>query len=114
LDNQIYTHRAEIVKALAHPLRLEIIDLLKSGKERCVCELVEALEGDQPTVSKHLSLLKSVGLVTSRKDGTKVLYQLRTPCIVNFLECIDRVLLNDLEIKQQELASIASCQSKKI
>ncbi len=106
IRQELYFHRAQVVKALAHPLRLAIIDLLSADEERCVCELVEALDYDQPSLSKHLAILKNAGVVTSRRDGTKVLYQLCTPCIKNFFDCIDRVLRTDLKNKEQGLAAL--------
>lgn len=106
MTNNLYELRAQVVKALAHPLRLQIIDLLSNQEEMCVCELVAALKCDQPTVSKHLNLMKGAGIIRSRKEGNKMLYQLCMPCAVNFLSCIDRVLQHDLEARRQELADL--------
>jgi ArsR family transcriptional regulator len=103
---ELYFHRTQVVKALAHPLRLAIVDLLSANEERCVCELVDALDCDQPSLSKHLSILKNAGVIASRRDGTKVLYRLCTPCIKNFFDCIDRVLRTGLKTKEQELAAL--------
>lgn len=108
MKQDLYQHRAEVVKALAHPLRLAIIDLLSADEERCVCELVEALDCDQPSLSKHLAILKNVGVITSRREGTKALYQLRTPCIKNCLDCIDRVIREDFRAKEQELGGLVA------
>ena len=63
-----YEARAQIMKAMAHPSRLFIIDELSKG-ERCVCELTELIGADTSTVSKHLSLLKNAGLVETDKRG---------------------------------------------
>ena len=68
-----YEVRARIVKALAHPSRLFIVDELARG-ERCVCELTEMVGADVSTVSKHLSVLKNAGLVGSRREGQQVFY----------------------------------------
>ncbi|NPV28334.1 MAG: helix-turn-helix transcriptional regulator [Firmicutes bacterium] len=106
MPHELYTFRAQVIRALAHPIRLQIIDLLSPDEERCVCELVEALGCDQPTVSKHLGVLKSAGLVTARKEGTKTFYRIRTPCVKEFLGCIDRVLKEDLKARNKELAGI--------
>jgi ArsR family transcriptional regulator len=83
--------RAQIVKAMAHPTRLFIIDEL-SRQERCVCELTEMIGADTSTVSKHLTILKSAGLVKDDKRGTSVYYQLRCPCILDFFGCIEAVI----------------------
>ena len=63
-----YEARARIIKALAHPTRLFIIDEL-SGNKRCVCELTEMIGADASTVSKHLSVLRNAGLVADEKVG---------------------------------------------
>lgn len=82
--------RAQIVKAMAHPSRLYIVDELSRG-ERCVCEITALVGADISTVSKHLSVLKKVGIVADRKDGLMVYYRLKTPCIMQFFECVESV-----------------------
>lgn len=64
-----------MLKALAHPLRFGLIELLSSG-EKCVCDLVEEFGASQPLVSHHLAILKKVGLVHDRQDATWVYYSL--------------------------------------
>ncbi len=86
-----YEARAEVLKAMAHPSRLLIVDELAKG-ERCVCELTEMIGADVSTVSKHLSLLKNAGIVMDEKRGTQVFYTLRVPCVVNFFSCVEAVL----------------------
>lgn len=103
MASDIYDLRTRVVKALANPLRLKIIDQLDQDKEKCVCELVDALGCDQPVVSKHLAVLKSAGLVTSRQEGNNVYYSLRTPCIKKFLDCIDHVLKEDMLATKKEM-----------
>ena len=83
--------RAKIVKAMAHPTRLFIIDEL-SRQERCVCELTEMIGADTSTVSKHLTILKNAGIVKDEKRGTLVYYQLHCPCILNFFGCLEEVV----------------------
>ncbi|GMV91925.1 MAG: hypothetical protein AMXMBFR82_17030 [Candidatus Hydrogenedentota bacterium] len=91
-----YEARARIVKALAHPTRLFIVDELAKG-ERCVCELTGMIGADTSTVSKHLTVLKSAGIVQDEKRGLMVYYTLRVPCIVNLFGCVEGVLLANLE-----------------
>ncbi|MHB0885957.1 MAG: ArsR/SmtB family transcription factor [Bacillota bacterium] len=66
---------AEVLKAIADPVRLRILGLLKPG-ELCVCELVAALDMTQPAVSQHLTRLKSAKLVKDRRQGQWTLYEL--------------------------------------
>ncbi len=87
---EVFEERARVLKALAHPSRLIMIDELSRG-ERCVCELTELVGADISTVSKHLSLLKEAGIVDCDKRGLKVFYRLRAPCILNFFGCIEAV-----------------------
>lgn len=86
-----YEARAKILKAMAHPSRLLIIDELAGG-ERCVCELTEMIGADMSTVSKHLSVLKSAGLVSDEKRGLQVFYTLRVPCATRLFSCIEGVV----------------------
>jgi len=87
----LYEARAKIIKAMAHPTRLFIVDEL-SRHEKCVCELTEMIGADTSTVSKHLSILKSVGIIADEKRGSQVYYTLRVPCVLNFFGCVESVL----------------------
>lgn len=94
--------RARVVKAMAHPTRLFIVDALSRG-ERCVCDLTDMVGADISTVSKHLSVLKNAGIVRDDKRGSQVWYSLRVPCIMNFFDCVEAVLRSSVE-EQLELA----------
>jgi ArsR family transcriptional regulator len=91
VDRDAYTQRATIIKAMAHPSRLIIIDALAEG-EKCVCELQRLVGADLSTVSKHLSVMKRAGIVTDRKEGLQVFYRLRVPCVLRFFDCVEAVL----------------------
>ena len=99
-----YEARAKIIKAIAHPSRLFIIEEL-SKQERCVGELTEMICADASTVSKHLSVLKNAGLVTDEKRGNSIYYTLRCPCIINFMGCVEEVL----SANAKEHANILKC-----
>jgi DNA-binding transcriptional ArsR family regulator len=83
--------RAKVFKALAHPSRLFILEQLTDG-ERCVCELTDMIGSDMSTVSKHLSVLKSAGVIQDDKRGLQVYYRLKMPCILRFFDCVGEVL----------------------
>jgi DNA-binding transcriptional ArsR family regulator len=85
-----YEEKARLMKALAHPTRLFIVDELSRG-ERCVCDLRDMVGADISTVSKHLALLKTAGVVSDDKRGQQVFYRLRTPCVLNFFACVRQV-----------------------
>ncbi len=98
-----YEVRAKIIKALAHPTRLLIVDELAEHGERCVCELTEMIGSDMSTVSRHLSQLKNAGIVTDEKRGTAVYYRLRVPCLNGFFECVESVLACNAKAQQEWL-----------
>lgn len=91
-----YEARARVVKAMAHPTRLFIIDQLAKG-ERCVCELTEMIGADVSTVSKHLSVLRNAGVVQDDKRGAQVFYALKVPCVTNFFGCVEAVIKSAAE-----------------
>jgi DNA-binding transcriptional ArsR family regulator len=78
--DEIYSSQAEIFKVLSHPVRLQILELL-SQNEACVCQLTPLLEQRQPYVSQQLMLLREIGLVTTRREGSTVFYALSCPHI---------------------------------
>jgi len=90
-DNRTMKARAEIFKALGNPARLAMVVALGKGN-LCVRDLQELVGSDMSTVSKHLTVLRSVGLVENEKRGKRVLYSLRFPCILDFLDCVDNAL----------------------
>ena len=83
--------KAEVLKALGHPTRLLIVEMLAKG-EKCVCEINEAIAADHSTISKHLSVLRNSGVVSDRKQGLKVYYKLEVPCLLKFIDCITSVI----------------------
>lgn len=88
---KLYEARANIIKALAHPSRLFIVDVLNKS-EKTVGELTDMIGADTSTVSKHLSVLKNAGLVEDAKRGTSVIYSLKCPCILDFIGCVEDVI----------------------
>ena len=85
-----YGTQARILKALAHPTRLFIVNELARG-ERCVCELTDLIGVEMPTVSRHLAVLKQAGILADEKRGSLVYYRLRVPCVLNFFKCVEAV-----------------------
>ena len=83
-----YRLQAELLKAVAHPMRLCILDILSRAGECCVCHLTAVLKQRQPYVSQHLMVLRSEGLVTDRRDGTLVYYRLADKRIGQLIELL--------------------------
>jgi ArsR family transcriptional regulator len=92
-NRSAYKRQARVMKALANESRLMIVDRLFTG-ECTVGELVKLVGSDQSTVSKHLAVLRSHGIVEDERVGSTVVYRLLTPCVVNFFQCASDVLKN--------------------
>jgi ArsR family transcriptional regulator len=105
VNKKLYQRRAEILKALAHPSRLLIVDVLNQRGELCVCDLEKVVGSDQSTVSKHLSVLKQSGIIDHRREGKNSMYRLTRPCVMEFFACIERVMKENLKEQRQLLAS---------
>jgi ArsR family transcriptional regulator len=101
-----FAKRARIIKAMAHPSRLTMLHALAAG-EKCVCDLRDLVGADLSTVSKHLSVMKKAGLVDDRKEGLRVHYRLRVPCVLDFMNCIEAVQAADGTPARQRQACCA-------
>ena len=86
----VFETEARLLALLAHPTRLQIVDLLRHG-EMCVCNMQAALNQRQAYVSQHLMALREAGLVTCRKDGLRVYYQLSDPRLLRILDQVHAV-----------------------
>ncbi len=95
-DKVKYDEMAKIIKSMAHPTRLFIVDEL-SKQDHCVCELTEMIGADTSTVSKHLTVLKNTGIVQDRKEGNNVYYSLRCSCVLSFYQCVRDVISHNVE-----------------
>jgi ArsR family transcriptional regulator len=91
MDERVLELKAEILKALAQPTRLKILELLRD-KEKCICEIVPALNGEQSNISRHISLMQKSKLVTTRKDGVKVMVKVSDPKIFEILDSVTLLL----------------------
>jgi ArsR family transcriptional regulator len=87
----VYKEKAKIFKALSHSTRLFMVDRLFS-QEMCVTDLMEGLDSDVSTVSKHLSVLKNAGIVRDERRGSMVFYSLAMPCVVDVFNCVAKEL----------------------
>ena len=103
-----YTEQAQLFKTLAHPVRLQILEILRHG-EACVCHMEALLGRRQPYISQQLMALRDAGLVDSHKDGLNVFYCLSAPAAITPL--LDVVLgsPDDSEPQQPENCSCPRC-----
>lgn len=90
-DDGRFQAQADIFKALGHPARLTMVHAMRGG-ERTVGELTEIVGSDMSTVSRHLSVLRSHGIVSARKDGTTIRCTLHMGCVSDFLTCVNAFL----------------------
>lgn len=86
-----FSYEADLFKALAHPTRIEILQLLRDG-ERCVCEIAPALGMEQSNISRHLGVMKKEGLLSSRKEGLKMIYRVEDPQVFQLLDAAREIL----------------------
>ncbi len=91
MDEKVVELKAEILKALAQPTRLRILECLRNG-EKCICEIIPAINGEQSNISRHISLMQKSHLVTTRKDGVKVMVKVRDPKIFEILDNVSLLL----------------------
>jgi ArsR family transcriptional regulator len=101
----LYEKQADIAGAIAHPLRIAILNFLKEG-EQCVCNIAEHVGSERSNVSRHLSIMVNAGILTYRKDGLNVIYSLKCPCIVDFFSCITRILRQQAKENKKLLKAI--------
>jgi ArsR family transcriptional regulator len=91
MDERVLEMKAEVLKVLAQPTRLKILECLRNG-EKCICEIVPALNGEQSNISRHISLMQKSHLVTTRKDGVKVMVKVSDPKVFEILDSIGLLL----------------------
>ena len=87
MDSEIAQHVAEVLKAVAHPVRLQIIELLETG-EQCVGDIVKKLDIPQAVASQQLGLMKDKQVLQSRRKGTSVFYDIKNKNVIKLLHCV--------------------------
>jgi DNA-binding transcriptional ArsR family regulator len=101
----LFEKQAEIAKAMAHPLRIAIVNFLKDG-EQCVCDIAEYVGSERSNVSRHLSVMVKAGVLEYRKEGLKVMYKLKCVCILDFFLCVTGVLKQQARENEKVLKAI--------
>ena len=92
-------------QALAHPTRIEILQLLKNKDEMCVCEIVEKLKKDQSNISRHLNALKRSGIVEFRGEGVKTFYKIKHNEAYKIIELVKSILYRQVKEGQKILTA---------
>jgi len=89
LDIQKLDQAASKLRAVAHPMRIAIIELLTDNKKLSVTEIYKRLKIEQASASHHLNILKTQGLLESKRDGKKIHYSLKQHTLSNLIACIN-------------------------
>jgi len=105
MEDRTIALKAEILKALAQPTRLKILECLRGG-ERCICEIVPAINGEQSNISRHISLMQKSRLISSRKDGVKVMVKIQDPQIFALLDRVNKILKRQMLEQKKIMAKL--------
>ena len=92
------SYLADVLKSLAQPTRLKIIDFLRSG-ERCVCEIFPAIGEEQSNTSRHLAYMQTHGILTRRKEGVKIYYAVKHPEVFAIIDLATAVVKREIEVR---------------
>ena len=91
MEDRVLELKAEILKILAQPTRMKILECLRDG-EKCICEIVPAINGEQSNISRHISLMQKSHLVSTRKEGVRVMVKVSDPNVFEILDSIGLLL----------------------
>jgi len=87
---------SNVFKALAHPIRIQIVKFLRNG-EMCVCDILPNIDSEQSNTSQHLTVLKNQGIVESKKDGAKVIYSIKNNEVYEMIDIAEAIILRQIE-----------------
>ncbi len=104
METRAYEWQARMARALAHPTRIAILEVLRRG-EVCVCEMSPELEASQANVSQHLAVLRDSNLVTARREGTRVIYGVTDERVFQVLDLMGSIAYDQLDAARQALAA---------
>lgn len=96
MNTKVYELKASLLSALGHPNRLRILEFLQ-GEEKCNCDIYPALHLEQSNLSRHMRVLQEAGIVSARKEGLRVYYQVIDPKIYRILEIVTEIVKNHLK-----------------
>jgi ArsR family transcriptional regulator len=105
MDERTIQLKSEVLKALAQPTRLKILECIRKG-EKCICEIVPEINGEQSNISRHISLMQKSHLITTRKDGVKVMAKVTGPEVFEILDKVGLLLKRELTEQRKILAQI--------
>ena len=95
MEEKAIEMKGEMLKALAQPTRLKILELLRGG-EKCICEIVPAINGEQSNISRHISLMQKTHLISTRKEGVRLMVKVRDSRIFDILDQVGAILKSQI------------------
>lgn len=104
LPYDLYEKQALVAQALAHPVRIAILNVLRQGPH-CVQDITHHVCGKQSNVSRHLSMMVAAGILTYQKQGLRVVYNIKTRCVLRFFDCLSACLKEQFQA-ERKLAKI--------
>lgn len=89
---------SDVLKSLAQPTRLKIIDFLSAG-ERCVCEIFPAIDEEQSNTSRHLNYMQTHGILSRRKEGVKIFYAVKHPEVLAIIDLAAVIVKHEIIVR---------------
>ncbi len=105
MSETYFKKSAGIFKALAHPTRIKILEILKNG-ELCVCKIYEALDLEQSNVSQHLKVLRDKDVLKTRRNGPMIMYRISRPEVISMLNESEKFIKGSLADTFEELKGV--------
>jgi len=105
MDERAIQLKSEVLKALAQPTRLKILECIRGG-EKCICEIVPEINGEQSNISRHISVMQKSNLITTRKDGVRVLVKVKEPEVFDIIDRVGAFLKKQIQEQRRILARI--------
>ena len=99
MATSIYELKANVLKALSHPARIQILECLKE-KKLCQCEMSPLLKIEQYNFSRHVSALKSAGVLRTWKEGVRLMFEVTDPCVYDILNNAKKLLKQRIKTEQ--------------
>jgi len=97
-DENLIEIESDFLRAIAQPTRLRILYFLKDG-EKCACEIIPKMKEDQSNISRHLTHMKDVGILESRKEGVSVYYKIKDKRVFTLLSLVDEMIKSEIKEK---------------
>jgi ArsR family transcriptional regulator len=105
-DEDLIQIESDFLKAIAQPTRLKILYFLKGG-ERCACEIIPKMKEDQSNISRHLTHMRDMGILESRKEGVSVYYKIKDRRIFHLLSLVDEMVKAEIKEKARKVKILA-------